>query len=317
MRIATGALRALCLAAGLAVVGAALLSPSGAAAASGPKVRVFDASGPESAPSLKFKVRISGRTEAPIRVTYSTIAGTATPKVDFKEAKGQLSFQPSKREKSIVVKLVPDSQPEGKETFGLKLWDPDGATISRARATGTIKDDDPAPNPTAHAGTTGAPPAPPRVVINELLPNPVGAEVDYRYVELLNASGSAVDLSGWTIDSGGECPLSGVVGAGDAFVVSNDLLIRDAACPLTSLSTDQTVTLRDGPSGSGAVVDVLDYGAFATATGESLSLDPSKADPTQNDLAGSWCRAKEAGAAAYDPEGNYGTPGAINGACSK
>jgi hypothetical protein len=301
----------------LAVLGAALLSPSGAAAASSPKVKVIDASGPESAPSLKFKVKIIGRTEAPIRVTYSTIAGTATPKVDFKEAKGQLSFQPSKREKAIVVKLVPDAQPEGKERFGLKLWDPDGATISRARATGTIRDDDPAPNPIARAGVTSAPPAPPRVVIDELLPDPVGAEVDYRYVELLNVSGSTVDLSGWTIDSGGECALSGVVTAGDTYVVSNDLLIRDAGCPLTLLSTDETVALRDGPSSSDAVVDVLGYGDFATATGESLSLDPSKADPAQNDLAGSWCLAKEAGAAAYDPEGNYGTPGAINGACPK
>ena len=315
MRIATGALRALCLAAVLAVVAAALLSPSGAVATSGPKVKVFDASSPESAPSLKFKVKISGRTEAPIRVTYSTIAGTATPRVDFKEAKGQLSFQPSKREKFIVVKLVPDAQSEGKETFGLKLWDPDGATISRARATGTIKDDDPAPNPTAHAGFTTAPLAPPRVVINELLPDPVGAAIEYRYVELLNASGSAVDLSGWTINSGGDCALSGVVGAGETYVVSNDLLIRDSACPLTLLSGSETITLRDGPSGSGAVVDAVDYSEFATATGESLSLDPSKADATQNDIAVSWCKAKEAGALSYDPEGNYGSPGAINGAC--
>ena len=316
MRIATGALRALCLAAFSAVLGAALLSPSTTVARSA-KVKVFDASGPESAPSLKFKVRISGRTEAPIRVTYSTIAGTATPKVDFKEAKGQLSFQPSKRAKVIVVKLVPDAQPEGKERFGLKLWDPHGAKISRARATGTIRDDDPAPNPTAHAGVTSAPPSPPRVVINELLPDPVGGEFNYRFIELLNASGSAVDLSGWTINSGADCALSGMVGAGETFVVSNDLLVRDAACPLNLLSTGATVSLRDGPSGRDAVVDAVDYGDFATAIGESLSLDPSRADPAQNDLAGSWCRAKQAGAGAYDPEGNYGTPGAINGACSK
>ena len=315
MRIATGALRALCLAAFLAVLGAALLSPSGAMGAVSAKVKVFNASGPESAPSLKFKVRISGRTEAPIRVTYSTFAGTATPKLDFKEAKGQLSFQPRKREKAIVVKLVPDAQPEGKETFSLKLWDPDGATISRARATGTIRDDDPAPNPTAHAGVTSAPPAPPRVVINELLPDPVGEAAEYRYVELLNASGSAVDLSGWTINSGGDCALSGVVGPGDTFVVSNDLLIRDAACPLTLLSAGGTITLRDGPSGSGAVVDAVDYSDFATATGESLSLDPSKADSAQNDMAVSWCKAKEAGALSYDPEGNFGSPGALNGSC--
>jgi Calx-beta domain/Lamin Tail Domain len=280
-------------------------------------VKVLDASGAESAPSLKFRVKLNGRTEAPVRVTYATIAGSATPGTDFKVAKGQVSFQPDKKERSIVVMLISDTTPEGKETFGLKLTKPAGATIGRARATGTIRDDDPPQSSAVGVTATSGPPNPPKVVINELLPDPLGTKVDYEYVELLNASISVVDLSGWTINSGSDCALSGMVGPGATYVVSNDLLIQDFACPLTLLNTGDTVTLRSGPSSTGTVIDALDYNGFPTAAGESLSLDPSYADPAQNDLAGSWCEAKEAGAATYDPEGNYGTPGTINGSCGK
>ena len=280
-------------------------------------LKVLDASGAESAPSLKFKVRINGRTEAPVQVTYATIPGSAMPGSDFKVAKGQLSFQPAKREKSIVVKLIPDTMWEGKETFGLRLSDPDGASIARGRATGTIRDDDPPQSSAASGGAASGRPILPTVVINELLPDPLGTQADYEYVELLNAGASAVDLRGWTIDSGSDCALSGTLSAGDTYVVSKDLLIQDSACALTLLNTGDTVTLRSGPSSTGTVIDALDYNGFPTAAGESLSLDPAKADAAQNDLAGSWCKAKEAGAAAYDPEGNHGTPGAVNGSCGK
>jgi hypothetical protein len=278
-------------------------------------VKVLDASGAESTPSLKFKVKINGRTEAPVRVTYATIGGSATPGSDFKVAKGQLSFQPRKREKSIVVMLISDVMPEGKETLGLKLSNPSGASIARSRATGTIRDDDPLLTSAAGGGVPNGRSAPSKVVINEVMVDPIGTEADYEYVELLNAGTSAVDLSGWTINSGSDCALSGTLPAGDTHVVSNDLQIQETACALTLVNTGDTVTVRDGPPGTGTVIDVVDYAGFATATGESIGLDPSKADAAENDLAESWCKAKEAGATSYDPEGNYGTPGAVNGSC--
>ena len=82
--------------------------------------------------------------------------------------------------------LVPDAKPEGKETFGLKLSGPAGAKIARSRATGTIRDDDPAPS--GPRRRRHRPRRPPKVVINEVMADPVGSETDYQYVELLNAA---------------------------------------------------------------------------------------------------------------------------------
>ena len=142
---------------------------------------------------------------------------------------GQLAFQPETTKRSIVVRIVHDSIPEGKESFGIKLWKPIGATIARGRATGTIKDDDgPPARSAASPMSPNHRPAAPKVVIDELLPDPKGTRPDYEYVELLNADKSAVDLSGWTLDSGAECPLSGVLAPGGLYVVSNDALIGTA-----------------------------------------------------------------------------------------
>lgn len=46
------------------------------------------------------------------------------------------------------------------------------------------------------------------VVINELLPNPVGSDTTGEFIELFNTGGSAVDLAGWQIDDaeGGSTP---------------------------------------------------------------------------------------------------------------
>jgi hypothetical protein len=280
-------------------------------------LRIADASAPESANSLKFMVKVSGRAEAPIRVTYTTLSATAIQGTDFKAAKGQLSFQPGKRKKAIVVKLIPDDLSEGKETLSLRLSNPRAASISRARATGAIKDDDPPRSDALIADAAGPPPAAPRVVINELMPDPLGADLDHEFIELLNASAGAVALDGWTIDSGSPCSLSGAIGPGATYVVSKDAQVGDAACGASLTGSAGTVTLRDGPAASGTVIDTVGFAGFPVANGQSISLDPAKADPVANDLAASWCKAIDAGASTYDPEGNYGTPGVVNGPCKK
>jgi hypothetical protein len=296
---------------------ACLALACGASSAAAAKLKILDASASESASALKFTVRLIGNTERPVRVSYGTVSGTASAGSDFSTAMGQLAFQPETTKRSIVVRIVHDSVPEGRESFGIKLWKPIGATIARGRATGTIRDDDgPAGGAADVIGVAKLSPPAPKMVIDELLPDPKGNEADYEYVELLNADTSPVDLSGWTLDSGAECPLSGVLAPGALYVVSNDSLIGDSACTLALPDTGGTVTLRDGHSSSGAVaVDNVDYTSFPIFPGESMSLDPTKADPAQNDLATSWCRASLAGATLYGPSENIGTPGALNGPC--
>jgi hypothetical protein len=315
VRVAQQKLRILGIVFGLAIFACLSLALDAGTAAAAARLKVLDATASESASALRFKVRLIGNTERPVRVSYGTASGTATAGTDFSTVMGQLAFQPETAKRLIVVKIIPDSIPEGKETLSVRLWKPIGATIARGRATGTIRDDDGSPV-RAGSGVENPPqPTPPRVLINEILPDPKGVESEYEYVELLNAENSPVNLDGWTINAGAGCPLTGVLAPNGLYVVSNDPLIRDSACPLALADTGGTITVRDGPAGSGSVVDSVDYSGYPITPGESLSLDPSRADPAQNDLVASWCTAKQAGATLYGPSENYGSPGALNGPC--
>ncbi len=285
--------------------------------ASAAKLKLLDASAKESASALRFRVKLIGHTERPVRVSYGTVSGSAEAGSDFSTAMGQLVFLPETRKRTIAVGIVSDGIAEGQETLAVKLWKASGARIARGRATGTIKDDDPPLPPVRNAGGDDAlaPATAPSVVINELLPDPKGVEADYEFVELLNVGASPVDLNGWTMEAGGDCALGGMLPPGDLYVVSDDNLIRDSACAPSLPNSDGAVIVRDGPAGSADVIDTVDYTGFTIVQGESIGLDPTKSDPVENDLSSSWCNAFAAGAALYGPSENYGSPGLPNGPC--
>lgn len=315
MRVAQQKLRILRIVFCLLVFGCLSLAAD-ASTASAAKLKILDASASESASALRFTVKLIGNTERPVRVTYRTVSGTAKAGSDFSTVMGQLGFQPETKKRTIVVNILPDAIPEGKETMTVKLWNPIGATITRAKATGTIRDDDaPAAKAPLPPDRGPAPPAAPSIVINEILPNPRGTATEYEFVELLNVSTSPVDLNGWTINSGVDCALTGVLPPGGLYVVSNDVSIRNSSCTLSLKNTGDTVTVRDGPSGSGSVIDSVDYTGFTINLGESIGLDPTRADPVEDDLASNWCTAFAAGETIYGPSENTGSPGAVNGPC--
>jgi Calx-beta domain len=121
---------------------ALVLGAATTTAAAVPRLKVLDTSASESASALRFTVRLTGNTERPVRVSYSTVSETATAGADFSTVMGQLGFQPATKKRMIVVNILPDEIVEGKETLAVKLWKPIGASIARRRATGTIRDDD-------------------------------------------------------------------------------------------------------------------------------------------------------------------------------
>jgi hypothetical protein len=319
VRVAQQKLRILRIVFCLSVFGCLLLGLEVASAAAAAKLKVLDASASESASALRFSVKLTGNTERPVRVSYRTVSGTAKAGSDFSTVMGQLAFQPDTKKRTIVVNIISDAIPEEKETLAVKLWNPIGATIARARATGTIRDDDPPNAPPPNQGMGGhegqAPLAAPSIVINEILADPKGTASDYEFVELLNVRDSPVDLSGWTINAGTDCALTGVLPGGGLYVVSNDVTIRDSSCPLSLKDTGDTITVRDGPSGTGTVIDSVDYTGFPINQGESIGLDPTRADPVKNDLASNWCTAFAAGETFYGPSENTGSPGTVNGPC--
>ncbi len=144
---------------------------------------------------------------------------------------------------------------------------------------------------------TGAPPPAcdlTGIVINELLPDPAGADADKEWVELLNTLASDVDVGGWVIESGpssystsGVIPLGTFVPANGRLVVGQSALVPegDVAAPgfvfgNASTSSDAVRILNC----DGGIVDTVVYGTPNTDLWEddgslvAASLAPAPAE---------------------------------------
>ena len=113
--------------------------------------------------TMRFTVRVAGRTELPVSVIYSTgdPSDTATASrycpthpgniaEDYERTSGTLTFLPGDTSKTFNVSLCPDDQAEPDEMLTVTLTAPSGATLDPTAATtsGTIGDNDtPVPPP--------------------------------------------------------------------------------------------------------------------------------------------------------------------------
>ena len=119
-----------------------------------PTLSVADAGASEADGFVTFTVTLTGATAFATTVAYATTADTAaaaaggpgTP--DFTARSGTLNFPASAaaaQSLTVVVALTDDAVYEAAEAFFLDLSAPTNATISRARGTATIADDEPPP----------------------------------------------------------------------------------------------------------------------------------------------------------------------------
>ncbi|WP_205666092.1 Calx-beta domain-containing protein [Aquabacter cavernae] len=120
-----------------------------------PTLSVSDASVAEGNSGTKvmtFTVTLSSAATGPVSVAYATANGTATAGSDYVATSGTLTFAAGETTKTIQVTVNGDTAVEANETLILNLSAPSGATIADGSGTGTITNDDTAPNP----GTGGA-----------------------------------------------------------------------------------------------------------------------------------------------------------------
>ena len=110
-----------------------------------PTLVIEDASAAEDEGPIRFEVRMTSGSESPVTVDYATSDGTARAGADYAATGGSLTFAPGKVRKVIDVAVVDDDLYEGPETFMVTLTNAVNAPTSRARATGTIRNDDDAP----------------------------------------------------------------------------------------------------------------------------------------------------------------------------
>ena len=98
---------------------------------------------------LAFVVRLTGASDGrtgAVTVAYATRDGTATAGADYTAVAGTLAFAPGESEKTVAVSVHDDGHDEGEETMMLVLSAPEGATLGRAEATGTIANTDAMPS---------------------------------------------------------------------------------------------------------------------------------------------------------------------------
>ncbi len=107
---------------------------------------VEDAAGSEDVGQLVFPVSLDVESGRRIRVLYDVVDVTATELLDYTaEGNGELEFEPGETEQTITVRIEDDLLDEDDETFTVVLKEPENVTLGDFEATGTIEDNDGAP----------------------------------------------------------------------------------------------------------------------------------------------------------------------------
>jgi len=101
-------------------------------------IRILDSTGIERNGVVWIYVSLSDYTRREVKVRFNTTPGTALPGIDYKGRTQTITIPPLSNSASGAVVLLRDDEDEEPETFGVRLFDSDGLTISRQQATITV-----------------------------------------------------------------------------------------------------------------------------------------------------------------------------------
>lgn len=89
-----------------------------------------------------FRVRTSATSGAPVQFGWSTLAGTATPGVDYQESSGAVTIPAGERTRWVAVPVFGDTEVEPDETFNFLIPGASGASVPAggASAAATLKE---------------------------------------------------------------------------------------------------------------------------------------------------------------------------------
>jgi uncharacterized repeat protein (TIGR03806 family) len=124
-----------------------------------PNLEVVSGEQSEGMDTLSFDLKLSNPSSKPVTVAFNVVSNTATAGEDFAAISGTAEIAPGKNQASILVPLLNDAIDEPEETLTLVLTDPVNARLVTDVATGTIIDDDEAPQITIidASGSEGSP----------------------------------------------------------------------------------------------------------------------------------------------------------------
>lgn len=179
-----------------------------------------------------------------------------------------------------------------------------------------------APNPSCGGATAIDAVSPGALVITEIMQNPTAStDPNGEYVEIYNASSSAIDLNGLVLSDLGAnsftLTTSHVVAPGAYAVLSpNADPIANGGVDVDVVYTGFNLTNSDDEvvlSNASGVIDEVAYDGgplFPNPAGASMNLSSNALDATSNDDGANWCTS-----VAIFGIGDAGTPGTSNETC--
>lgn len=239
---------------------------------------------------LVFTVTRSEGSAGAVSVQYSLTHGQTSDSDFTGPTSGTVDFTDGQTTATISLSVVGDTEIEGDEQFSITLFNPaGGATITDSAGTGTILNDDVAPQ------------GPAEVFINEIHYDTAGADVG-EFIEI--AGPASTDVTGWSLvlynGNGGVVydteTLSGVIPDQDdgfgtlAFLVPGIqngapdavALVNPSGAVVQFLSYEGTLTATNGPA---AGLTSVDIGVIETSVPEGTSLQAGGTGFTANDFA--------------------------------
>ncbi|GAY17518.1 hypothetical protein MSZK_42440 [Mycobacterium sp. shizuoka-1] len=230
-----------------------------------PSVSVADTSvteGNSGTTNAGFVLTLSKASTKPVTVSYTTANGSATAGQDYTAASGTVTFAPGVTSQTVNVSVRGDTAVESDETFTVTLSSPSGATLGRATATGTVKNDDVAVqlpsvsigSATAAEGNSGTT----NMMFTVTLSKASTATVTLNYA---TANGSATAGQDYTARSGTVTFAPGVVSQTITVSVLGD----------TTVESNETFTVTlSNPSGA----TIATGSAVATITNDDTATTP-------------------------------------------
>lgn len=100
----------------------------------------------ENVGTVTLTVTLSGVSNTPVSVNYSTSNSTALSGTDYSSSNGTLIFAVGETSKIITLPIIDDTNSESTESFTVTLSSPSGATIANGTTTIDITDNEPVNN---------------------------------------------------------------------------------------------------------------------------------------------------------------------------
>ena len=256
---------------------------------------VEDAEAHEADGEMTFTVRLEPRGLGIVTVDYATRDGSARAGSDYTQTSGRLRFNPLERERTVTVPIIDDAHQDDRETFRLRLSNPDGALLGDREATGTIRNSDPVAlsasfpaSAYASASHSGAEDRPQAVV--EFSQAVAEFEADTPSVSV--TGGAVASVQPHTEDGLEHAWLFVLAPDGNGDVTF--ALVADAACAEGGICTPGGSTLKEAPEastipGPGEAAEPSEppdkpRGLDATATHDAITLTWD--DPDDDSITG-------------------------------